>query len=253
MDATTGTTDPEPNQPATPPVDPARQRWRLVVARAADARRLAQRETVDAWLAAIAAAGLPLAKTAGASPRPRLSLGAPLPMDMPAEAELIDIVLTERWPAWRVREALEPVVPEGWQLVRLEDVWLGGPPLAGRVAAADYRIALAPVDGTPVAVDAVRDACTQLLQASTLPRARAKGDRQVSYDLRPLLIDVRVVGDGPPPVIVARTRFHPELGNGRPEEVVAALGDALGVTLEMDAVVRARLLLVDDLHEPGPG
>ena len=39
----------------------------------------------------------------------RISFGAPLPVGMAAEGELIDVVLTERWPAWRVREALEPV------------------------------------------------------------------------------------------------------------------------------------------------
>lgn len=256
MDTSTGTTDPEPNQATTPPVAPARQRWRLVVARAADAPGIPQRETVEAWLAATAAAGLPLAVSEGASPRPRLSLGAPLPMDMPAEAELIDVVLTERWPAWRVREALEPVMPDGWRLVRLEDVWLGGPPLAGRIAAADYRIACAaPSDGVAVEDLAVRlrAASAALLRASSLPRERAKGDRRVAYDLRPLLIDVQVVDDGPPPVIVARTRFHPELGTGRPEEVVAALGDALGVTLVAADTVRERLVLVDDLHDAAPG
>ena len=39
----------------------------------------------------------------------------------------------------------------------------------------------------------------------------------------PLLIDVTIV-DGPPVTVLTRTRFHPELGTGRPEEVVAALG-----------------------------
>ena len=37
--------------------------------------------------------------------RPRISFGAPLPVGMAADGELIDVVLVERWPAWRVREA----------------------------------------------------------------------------------------------------------------------------------------------------
>ena len=36
----------------------------------------------------------------------RVSFGAPLPLGIAAEAELIDLVLVERLPAWRVREAL---------------------------------------------------------------------------------------------------------------------------------------------------
>ncbi len=217
-----------------------------MVARAPDAPRLAQREVTDAWLAAFEAAALPVARSEGATARPRISFGAPLPLGMAAEGELIDLVLTDRWTAWRLREALEPVLPEGWRLDRLEDVWLGGQPLAGRVAAADHRITLAAAEPS-LPADALRTACTQLLQASTLPRERAKGDRLVAYDLRPLLLDVQVTHDGPPIELVTRTRFHPVLGTGRPEEVVAALSDAVGAALEIDAIVRARLLLADDL------
>lgn len=253
-----GLPDPASEPPPPPAPPPARQRWRLVVARAADAPRLAQREVVDAWLAGFEAAGLPLARSEGATARPRVSFGAPLPLGMAAEGELIDVVLTERWPVWRLREALEPELPEGWRLARLENVWLGGPPLAGRVAAADHRITLRSV-ATAVglaassdAVGALRSACAELLRASALPRERAKGDRIVAYDLRPLLLDVQVTDVGPPVALLARTRFHPERGTGRPEEVVAALADAAGVALEVDAIVRERVLLADDLAEPSP-
>ena len=64
-------------------------------------------------------------------------------------------------------------------------------------------------------------AADDLLRADRLPRERSKGGGTVRYDLRPLLDDI-TVEPGPPPIIRARTRFHPELGTGRPEEVVAA-------------------------------
>jgi radical SAM-linked protein len=220
----------------------ARQRWRLVVARDADAPSATQREIADAWTSAIEAAGLPLARTEGDRPRPRISFGAPLPAGMAAESELIDVVLVERWPAWRVREALADRLPGGWRIVELVDVWLAGPPLAGRVAAADYRIEIAgPVDVTTLA-----RAATELLDAERLPRERAKGDATVTYDLRPLLIAIEIEA-GPPVIVRARTRFHPELGTGRPEEVLAALGDRIGGSLEVVSITRERLLLVDDL------
>ena len=66
-----------------------------------------QRELAEGWVAAIEAAGLPVAWTEGARSRPRIAFGAPLPIGMAANAELIDVVMTERWPAWRVREALD--------------------------------------------------------------------------------------------------------------------------------------------------
>jgi radical SAM-linked protein len=223
------------------PVD-QRQRWRLVVARTADASDEAQREVVDRWVSAIESAGLPVAWTEGARSRPRIAFGAPLPIGMAANGELIDVVLCERWPAWRVREAIAGHMPAGWRLVELHDVWLAGPPLAGRVAAADYEVVLS----GDLPVEPLRQAAGDLLVASELPRRRSRGDASVEYDLRPLLIDV-TVERGPPTQVLTRTRFHPELGTGRPEEVVAALAERAGMALEIASVVRDRLILVEDL------
>jgi radical SAM-linked protein len=203
---------------------------------------MTQRDVAAAWTKALEAAGLPLAETGGVRGRARLAFGAPLPVGMTAERELIDVVLTERWPAWRVREALVSSIPEGWRLVDAFDVWLGGPPLAGRVAAADYRVELA---GAP-SVAALDEAGKELITAARLPRERVKGGSTVTYDLRPLLASVTIEA-GPPVLVRARTRFDPELGTGRPEEVVAALADRLGDALEIVGIVRERVLLDEDL------
>ncbi len=189
---------------------------------------------------------MPAVPGPGDPPRPRLSFGAPLPIGLAAEAELIDIVLTERWPRWRVREALEPYLPAGWRLTDLSDVWLGGPALAGAVAAADYRIALESAEGITRA-DVV-SAAGAMIGATSLPRQREKGGGSVEYDLRPLLISIDVAEGSAPVTIRARTRFHPSLGTGRPDEVVAALADALGRPLTTSTIVRERLVLADDLE-----
>ncbi len=93
---------------------------------------------------------------------------------------------------------------------------------------------------------ALAAAAAALLAATELPRERQKGGSTVRYDLRPLLVDVGVVDGGPPVVLRARTRFHPVLGTGRPEEVVAALGDAVGAPLVVASIVRERLILADE-------
>jgi radical SAM-linked protein len=213
-----------------------------VVGRGADRPSSTQREVAEAWSTAIESTDLPLARANGSQGRPRISFGAPLPAGMAAEAELIDVVLTERWPTWRVRESVVDAMPSGWRLVDLYDVWLGGPPLAGQVVAADYRISLAGlVDGGSLA-----RAAGELLDAQEIPRERAKGAGVVRYDLRPLLIDLRA-DVGPPPTVLVRTRFHHELGSGRPEPEIDALGDRLGSGLEVASIVRERLVLKGDL------
>lgn len=232
---------PAPPDPAAEP----RQRWRLVVARDADAEAT-QRDVATAWTLALEAAGLPLAAVGGQRGRSRIAFGAPLPVGMAAERELIDVVLTERWPAWRLRESLTPHLPDGWRLIDAYDVWLGGPPLGGRVAAADYRIELTGVgDGA-----ALQRAAAELAAARSIPRQRLKGGATVDYDLRPLLVRV-AVDPGPPPTVRARTRFDPELGTGRPEEVVGAIADRLGGSLQVRSIVRERLLLDEDLPPSG--
>ena len=173
--------------------------------------------------------------------RPRIAFGAPIPARLALEAELADIVLTEFVPTWRVREGLAEHLPDGWRLVDVHDVWLGSPALAGQVVAADYRIEVAGAEA-----DALAAAAADLLIATELPRERPKGGSTVRYDLRTLLADVGVVDSGPPVVLRVRTRFDPVLGTGRPEEVVAALGDALGSPLVVEVLVRERVILGDE-------
>lgn len=236
--------EPLPELPPEPPPEP-RQRWRLVVGRSADLAGQTQRDVAEDWEATTVAAGLPLARGSDARARPRISFGAPLPVGLAANGELIDLVLTERWPAWRLREALTPVLPAGWRIVEIQDVWLAGPALAGRVAAADHLVTLGDSGGIDAA--RLREACAMLLAARRVPRERRKGEATVAYDLRPLVLDIHVAEAGPPPILIIRTRIHPELGTGRPDEVVAALGDLIGEPLEVASIVRDRLVLLEDL------
>lgn len=206
-----------------------------------------QREALDSWIAALSAAGLPVAWTEGARARPRVTFGAPIPSGLALEADLLDVVLRDRWPIWRVREAMVDHVPPGWRIVDLHDVWPGAPPLPAQVAGADYRIVLA----TDASDAALGDAAREMLAAPRLMRARSKGAGTVEYDLRPLVAEVRVCDDGPPVVLSLRTRIHPELGSGRPEEVVAELAARAGTAIGIESIVRERLVLVDEPDDLG--
>lgn len=227
-----------------PPPPEARQRWRLTFSRrgAGEGETPSGRDYISLWEAALAESGLPVATNDVG--RYRFALAAPLPARTSGSAELADLWLTERSPAWRVREGLEGVLPAGHALVALEDIWPGAPALAGRVAAADYRVTLGgPVDEPEIAAVARR-----LLSAERLPRERAKGAGVKSYDLRPLLISIDTAVEDERVVVRVRTRIHPELGSGRPEEVIAALSDELGTALEPIETVRERLVLLEDLQ-----
>jgi radical SAM-linked protein len=220
-----------------------RQRWRLTYARTAaeGGAALQGREYSAVWETALASSSLPL--VTGESGRPRLAVAAPLPSGAAADEERADVWLTERLTSWRVREALTGHLPAGHTLVALEDVWLGAPALPGRVAAADYRVVL---DG-PIEPAAASEAAGRLLAAERLHRERTKGGDVRTYDLRPLLLALAVDAADGRTVLHVRVRIHPELGSGRPDEVVAALAGELGSELVIDSLTRERIVLTDEL------
>lgn len=226
------------------------QRWRLVVSRAALPADFVARDLHAAWGAALSASGLPLAGLDAQRPKPRFAIAAPLASGIQGEGELVDIWLVERLPSWRVREALSSALPAAHALVDVYDVWLGEPAVAGRVAASVYRAALAaPADAMRVA-----RAADALLASDALPRDRRRGDRSVRYDLRPFLVAFEVSSESDGGVVLRMTLAHdPARGVGRPEEALAALGDALdGSPLAPVALVRERLILTEPQSSAPP-
>lgn len=225
--------------PPAPAPEP-RQRWRVAYARHLPATtETAGREYGALWERSLGRSGLPLVEVAPG--RPKIVFASPLPVGIAARRELLDVWLTDPRTAWQIREAVEAVLPADHTIVDLENVWLGAPALPGRVVGADYLVTL----GDAHEADDLEAAATRLVSARRLPRERAKGAGVKAYDLRPLLGDVAVVARSPV-LLRIRTLATPELGSGRPDEVLAALGEAAGVTLDPREIVRARLVLADD-------
>jgi radical SAM-linked protein len=239
------------------PVEP-RQRWRLNVSRDVVPGDQVGRAALEAWQAVLEASGLPIARAEGSNGRARLAFGAPLPATARGERELVDIWLVERLPVWRVREALAPALPAGYRWLHAEDVWMGAPALAGQVAAADWTLSVAAVEGSSAIHHQELAAAAATLQgARSIPRTRGKPGAEKPYDLRPLLISLEVSGPAElehlapehrrkSTTLRMRTRLDPERGTGRPEEVVAALADAAGTGLDIVDLVRTRLLLASE-------
>jgi radical SAM-linked protein len=207
-----------------------------------------QREQLAAWETGLAASGLPVAGLDAPRPKPRFAQAAPLGAALAGEAELVDVWLVERWPVWRVREALAANLPPGHRLIDLYDVWLGEPALPGRVVASDYRAELA------IAPAALDGACATILASASIMRERAKGDSLVAYDLRPFIeaLDVTPDRGGAGSTLRMRLRHDPEKGVGRPDEVLAAIEDRLAVDVRPVAIVRETVVLGDPAPAPPP-
>ena len=212
------------------------QRWRIVHGRGAGASGLNQRAELEAWEAAVGRAGLPV--LVDGRGRPRLGVSVPLPVGFTASAERIDVPLVERCSVAEVRSALEDVAPTDHPIIEIHDVWIGSPALAAAVVALDYRVAV-----TGATASELTPVATAIVAATTVPRVRRKSDRVIEYDLRPLIVDLRATSDG----LWMRLRAEPSVGVGRPDEVVAAVGEALGATLAVAAGDRERLWLREEM------
>ena len=234
-----------------------RQRWRLVFARGEEARYLSHLDAVRLWERAFRRGEIPVARSEGFSPRPKLIFAAPLQLGMLAEHELSDLFLSERLTAPEIRDRLAAGMPRGYAVVDLHDVWIGEPALAPQLAAADYRLTLLNVEEARLETAAGR-----LLAAERLPRERRKEARTIPYDLRPLLLDLRAGPADPqalPPDadpaqaagLWMRLRHSQDRGSGRVEEVVAALAGELGLRIEVGGGDEEEAAAVDSIEEPG--
>ena len=224
-----------------------RQRYRLTIRRTASAPPLPQREYLAAWEAALIASALPVAGLDGSGGHPKLAFAAPLPVGMAAERELADLLLTRRVPAAMVRERLEAHLPEGHEILGIEDVWLGRAPLAGGCVGATYEATIEPgakAGGRELSTE-LGQAAARLLEAESLPRHRSKGgSAAAAYDLRPLVGDLRVEVRDEAIIVVITTRILAERGVGRPDEVLAELARAAGLdSLPVASVRRTRVIL----------
>jgi radical SAM-linked protein len=211
-------------------VSEVKQRWRIVFARGEEARYLSHLDAVKGWERAFRRGDIPIATTEGFSPRSKLVFAAPLQLGMLAERELADLFLAERLTSPDLRARLSAGMPNGYTVVAMHDVWSGAPALATQLVAADYRMTLLNVEH-----EALRAAAERLFAAERLPRQRRKESRTITYDLRPLLLELRVgapdadADTGAGAGLWMRLRLSQNDGSGRPDQVVAALADDLGM------------------------
>lgn len=211
------------------------QRLRLCYSQAGDARFVGHLDTARFWERVFRRAGLPLAYSQGYNPQPRLQFAAALPVGTEGEQELLDVWLTETVApdAW-----LEPIrrqLPPGFRLLSIREAPLKAPAMQAQLRQARYRVHFA----AQLPAAELRRRVEALMAQSSLLRPHHKR-RDKSYDLRPLLLDLRVEeAEGPILHMLVRSGGQ---GNARVDEVL----DALGVADYPHHIVRSELIFAED-------
>jgi radical SAM-linked protein len=208
-------------------------RTRVVFAKTEPMRFTSHLDLYRAWERMLRRADLPLVFSQGYNPRPRLQLAAPLPLGITSRSEIIDFWLSGGPDDLKtISSRLIQAQPPGIDVLEVEYVEHGSPPLQKKVNAAEYTVAL--LDRTPNLEPKIET----LMNSETVLRQR----RGKSYDLRTLIKELTLSpeGDNNSNQIFMRLSAQ-EGGTGRPEEVLLALD----IQPENTLIERTRLVFQD--------
>jgi len=194
------------------------------------------------WERALRRARLPVLYSQGFHAQPRIQFASALPTGFTGRAELLDVWLQPPVALEQFVRQLRPQLPQGVELVGVQEVDVRAPSLQSLLRSAEYRVAveaLEPMGKLATQVDA-------LLRARELIWERTRKGERRRYDLRPLIEGLWLVGEEEQNGI----RWH-VLGivlkaepsaTGRPDDLLAALG----LTDRLHRIERVRLFFQQD-------
>jgi radical SAM-linked protein len=172
------------------------------------------------WERAFRRAQIPLAYSEGFSPHPRLSLAAPLPIEVTSEAELMD-VFVNRWvsPHW-LTDLVRRQLPPGIEILGTHQIPLSIPSLQSQVRHVEYMVNVE----TEKQLEDIESAISILLSMEHLPWHHQRDTGRRSYDLRALINDLWCIDYHHPYCTIGMRLRCDSSGSGRPEQVASALG-----------------------------
>ena len=200
------------------------QRIRLRFAKGEQLKYISHLDLARTWERVFRRAGLPVAHSQGFNPRPRLQIAAALPVGVTGRAEYLDLWLRESVKPEELGPRLQQCLPPGLEVLAVEETELRGPALQAQVRAAEYRVEVQSQEPT----EGVHGRVQALLDAPSILRQRQHKGKLQTYDLRPFIQTVTVEpGREGRHLLTMRLQASPA-GAGRPDEVLKALGLALG-------------------------
>jgi radical SAM-linked protein len=196
------------------------QRLRVRFSRGQELKYISHLDLMRLWDRVLRRAGIPVAYSEGFSPHPRLSLAAPLPIGVTSEAELMDLVVKKTVSPLFFMQNTKPQLPQGMEVLEIEQVSLTAPSLQSQARFIDYRVS----DRSERTADEIRRAVNTTLQAEKLPWQHMRDTGPRHYDLRPLIEDLWLEAWQDHTFTLGMRLRCDAQGTGRPEQVTAAMG-----------------------------
>ena len=185
-------------------------RYRITFGKGRELRFTGHLDLHHAWERTFRRAKLSLAYSEGFSPRPKINIGAALPLGCTSEADLVDIELDQEIEIDQLIQALSTAAPPGLIISEIEIIPGGSPKLQKLIESSEYLIPI-PSEGT----ETLQPLIEAMLSSEKLPRVR----RGKEYDLRPLIEELSLAA---PSELRLRLAARSS-ATGRPDEVLRAL------------------------------
>lgn len=211
------------------------QRLRIRFLRGEQLKYISHLDIMRLWSRAFTRAGIDIAYTEGFNPHPKIAIAAPLATGTTSEAELMDVVYNTNVSPNYVLQAVNQKLPGGMKILQVHPIPVEKPSLQALVQRADYKVCVC-TDKTEAEITSGID---KLLALEELPWQQQRNDKIKKYDLRALVIDIKLkeLKSGVCRLYMA-LKCDSE-GSGRPEQVTKALGFDNAPT----SVHRVKLLL----------
>ena len=182
---------------------------------------LRHRDIVSAWESAAKGAGLEVSHSAGKRPTAQISLAAPLPQGATSDCEIVDVYLEERVDPADALRRIAGKFPAGIEPFEASEIGVGAPSVQASLRRAEYEV---DVPAGERGEDDVRRAIECLLSSTTIPAEYRRETKVRAYDLRPLVLDIRLLGMTGDSLRLSMTLRAEQDNTARADQVVLALG-----------------------------
>ena len=204
-----------------------RLRLRVRFSKHGKVRFTSHRDVARIWERALRRAGVPVAYSAGFSPRPKIAFGLALPTGYSSDAEYLDVEVDPVWAAGVDNEtlvgALTASLPTGMTTLAAAELAVGERSLQHAVTSCTWRIDAAGADARQAS-----DAVWRAMDGSELLAQRERKGRLTIDNIRPAVHAVEVQGN-----ITDGVRLIAELATQpravRPAELLAGLRPPLSL------------------------
>lgn len=215
-------------QPSQPPVAaeaPARQRVRFTYEKGEAIKFIGHQDEMRLWERTLRRADLPLLYKQGFNPQPHMQFAAPLGLGMTGVQELLDVTFSPPLPLDELMARIRQKLPPGVRLLDGREVPLKTASPQSLTIGADYTILIYAEPGEVSGAE-LRASIDAFLAWDTCWRERERHGQRYSYNLRPLVLELRYSGYE---VAAGEHRIFLRVqmragATGRPDELVDALG-----------------------------